>query len=151
MTQQQHNNALFVFVCFVPNSPKHQSPWYDLRGWLGVKQQLSIYLPKHQHREEEKKDDHIQTTDWDALKATLGNFLRDVVERLWAFPGGPIPSWTELNWLRKRNIEENRVYRLFGGIDVLLHSQLFQTNWIKLGETSVLWDGGREHAIRYCL
>ena len=20
------------------------SPWYDLRGWLGVKQQLSIYL-----------------------------------------------------------------------------------------------------------
>ena len=22
----------------------HKSPWYDLRGWLGVKQQLSIYL-----------------------------------------------------------------------------------------------------------
>ena len=31
-------------LVFPPLSLPLLSPWYDLRGWLGVKQQLSIYL-----------------------------------------------------------------------------------------------------------
>ena len=31
-----------LYICL--KSPFEWSPWYDLRGWLGVKQQLSIYL-----------------------------------------------------------------------------------------------------------
>ena len=35
---------VWLFVClFVCLFPCLQSPWYDLRGWLAVKQQLSIY------------------------------------------------------------------------------------------------------------
>ena len=33
-------NLYCLNVCLFPF---HPSPWYDLRGWLGVKQQLSIY------------------------------------------------------------------------------------------------------------
>ena len=36
---KKETNIVYVLITFV-------SPWYDLRGWLGVKQQLSIYLSK---------------------------------------------------------------------------------------------------------
>ena len=38
----------YIYMLFV-RLPFH-SPWYDLRGWLGVKQQLSIYLSFHYYR-----------------------------------------------------------------------------------------------------
>ena len=39
----------------------HQSPWYDLHGWLGFKSQLSIY---HYHQDELLKDEISLTTKW---------------------------------------------------------------------------------------
>ena len=41
----------------------------------------------------------IQTNTGTVSEATLGKLLRDGVERIWAFPGAQIPSWTELNWV----------------------------------------------------
>ena len=45
-----HHFTVIVIINIItrpvfPSFPRqHQSPWYDLRGWLDVKSQLSIYL-----------------------------------------------------------------------------------------------------------
>ena len=40
---------------------------------------------------------HKETNIGAVSKTTLGKRLRNVLERVWAFPSAYIPSWTELN------------------------------------------------------
>ena len=41
------------------------SPWYDLRGWLGVKQHLSIYLPSENlFCPTDRREKNLKTSNW---------------------------------------------------------------------------------------
>ena len=73
---------------------------------IHLRKLLCVYCPGHAGvKENDRADTLVGTREGrrqnigTVSKATLGKLLRDVVERIWAFPSSYIPSLTELTYI----------------------------------------------------